>query len=328
MRKAIGIGSFGAIAVVAIMLLATFPANAGPQPQYLSENKYDIWAGKNTDVGDVWITHDGNNIYLKVHTTGDWYFSEVHIAVADSLNKIPQKNGNPPPGQFPFKYSYNSPGIQFKEYTIPITSSNGWDQLVCDKLYVAIHLVVNQINPCGGIIQSQTGWTGNKDFTGKNWAKYFTYECKCPDIPSYPYISGSSVYPSPGPAYWNLQLWTGINTKDGTINAWCLEEREHWTGSQTAVSFISSYDFDTLDDFKFNSVYLDDQAWCEINWVINHHQDYTNAEIQGAIWALAKSSVPSGNSATLVQDAQTYGQNYHPYHGGIMAVIIRMPNDS
>lgn len=95
----------------------------------------DLLAGQNIDVGDIIVTREGNTLTVKYCTTGDWLIIETHLAVNDSLSKIPQtKKGSPIPGQFP----YGGPlpeATNCVEYTIDVTGLN------C-PLYIAAHAIV------------------------------------------------------------------------------------------------------------------------------------------------------------------------------------------
>jgi hypothetical protein len=64
---------------------------------------YQLYAGQDIDVGEIQVWNDDQNLYVKyVVDATDWCLTETHLAVAYSLDDIPQKNGNPIPGQFPY----------------------------------------------------------------------------------------------------------------------------------------------------------------------------------------------------------------------------------
>jgi hypothetical protein len=65
--------------------------------------------------------------------------SETHLHVATSLEGIPQKNGNPPPGQFEFKMEHD-PWVD--DYTYMILLG---DWTVGEALYIAAHAVVKDL---------------------------------------------------------------------------------------------------------------------------------------------------------------------------------------
>src|SRR5512132_1874856 len=66
----------------------------------------DLIAGQHTDVGDIKVWDDGTTLYVQYETVDPWCMTETHLAVASSLSDIPQANGNPIPGQFPYKKSF------------------------------------------------------------------------------------------------------------------------------------------------------------------------------------------------------------------------------
>jgi len=98
--------------------------------------------------------------YLYVRYSTRWCLTETHLHVATSLSGIPQKNGNPIPGQFDYKMKHNC--VKTYKYRIPLVWSSG------TILYIAAHAVV--FNPCE--CRSETAWADGCDFPGRNWATY------------------------------------------------------------------------------------------------------------------------------------------------------------
>jgi Ca-activated chloride channel family protein len=125
------------------------------------------------DVGEVVVYNDLDYLYVKYKTTGGWSMTETHLHVATSANAIPQKNGNPTPGQFAYSNDHN-PAVTEFEYKIPWTWAAG------TTLYIAAHAVVQKQvgldTECTPIYQTETAWADGDDFPGKNWATYFEYE--------------------------------------------------------------------------------------------------------------------------------------------------------
>ena len=63
-----------------------------------------------TVVGQVKVWNDSEYLYVKyVVDAPYWHLTDTHLAVATSLGGIPQKNGNPPPGQFPYNETMTDP---------------------------------------------------------------------------------------------------------------------------------------------------------------------------------------------------------------------------
>lgn len=137
-----------------------------------AEDTWPLFAGnfKNQNVvGVVHVWDDGDNLYVKYEMFVGWQMTETHLAVADSFEGIPQKNGNPIPGKFDNKTEYPTP-VTEDTYTIPLPSIIG-----PYTLYIATHAVVQLVDG-GDIIQEETAWGDCHDFPGKNWAKWFPYE--------------------------------------------------------------------------------------------------------------------------------------------------------
>jgi hypothetical protein len=330
MRKAIGIGSFGAIAVVAMFLLSSIPMATACDYAWSAE--YSLKAGKKEIGATVTVWHDIDYLYVKYTTTGDWYLTETHVAISIQkecpLNQnpvsIPVKNGNPPPGQFPYKTNHPA-GTQTYTYKISLGENFPWGNYIC----IATHAVVKQIIN-GATVQDQTGWAGDHDFTGKNWATFFCYRpspYKHVIIPGgQASITGNKVYTA-GPGYWSVTL-SGTNDNKwnhGGYSGWCLEEGQYWNGPIVNVQLVSSYDWAVLDAMQFNNHIIPHANWAAINWILNNHQGYSNEDMQEAIWALAGSSTTSGAAETLRTNALTH-PFYAPPLGGDMAIVCRLPN--
>jgi hypothetical protein len=120
---------------------------------------------KMEDVGNVVVWGDGETLYVRFEVTKPGcYITETHVAIADSLTKIPQANGNPIPGVFQYNVPHN-PAIP--EYTQPVDATQ-WPPTT--KLYIAAH--ASLVCACG---ETPTAWGKGTGFSGKNWGMYFTY---------------------------------------------------------------------------------------------------------------------------------------------------------
>jgi hypothetical protein len=128
----------------------------------------ELIAGQNQDIGDVVIQRVDNSLYITYALTdASCIITETHVAVADSLDGIPQtKKGNPIPGQFPFKGEH-TPGVAQYTYTI---NAQQWNPGT--KLFIAAHAEVT----CGWGDESSWATTYDKEFEGANWATYVTYK--------------------------------------------------------------------------------------------------------------------------------------------------------
>ena len=160
--------------IVVILLAALFPAMvAAAEPDRPQIAK--LIAGKNLQVGEVWVWNDGEELHVKYRAFYNdlgYCLSETHMHVADSLAAIPQKNGNPIPGQFDYK-DEDLDCARVVEYVVPL---NDWTPGT--ELFIAAHaVVINKFDPD----YEETAWgvlCGKIDvygFPGKNWAAYIPY---------------------------------------------------------------------------------------------------------------------------------------------------------
>jgi hypothetical protein len=125
----------------------------------------DLIAGQDWDspAGVVTVHDDGEFLYVKYETSGDWSLGDVHLYVADS----------PPthsaPGRFPYAGE--------TEYQVPLEGLGvGCDDN--DKLFIAAHAEVNRD------LQEETAWadTYGTLIRDKGWAMYFGYLVSCGDV--------------------------------------------------------------------------------------------------------------------------------------------------
>lgn len=138
-------------------------------PVYCGEmTKTPLIAGQNMIIGMVIVTNDAQFLYVEYVTLAPWVLVETHVAVADSLEGIPQtKTGNPKVGQF----AYNI---------------DSWIDLIWPEgtlLYVAAHAKVWKLDENGQVVQEETAWGKGYPFPGNNWAMYFNHTVqRCLDI--------------------------------------------------------------------------------------------------------------------------------------------------
>lgn len=126
-----------------------------------------LFAGQTNYAGTVTIAVSDGSLCVTYATDGGWLLQETHLAIADSLAGIPQtKSGNPRPGQFPWSATHN-PAVQEFTYCV------NYPYVVGQPLFVATHAVVGMAGGGGGA--TETGWAGDLDFPGANWATYFTF---------------------------------------------------------------------------------------------------------------------------------------------------------
>ena len=125
--------------------------------------QYPLYAGQTTLVGYVTVCNDGNNLTVTYDTTSsNWRISETHLAVGDQLSDIPQRNGNPPPGQFPYKGTHNPP-VTTVTYVVPKSAIGPIG--VGSTVFIAAHAVVRQ---SAGTASMQVCSNGDETYTAYN----------------------------------------------------------------------------------------------------------------------------------------------------------------
>jgi hypothetical protein len=157
--------------VIGGMVVAAAPAAA----QCGSSEPVTLFGGQTIDTGTVTISNDASNIYVTYTTNDPWVMTAVHLAVADSLDGIPQnRNSNPLPGHFPINSTFN-PSVTTITYTIPLGNFT-----TGETLFIGAQAEVQAPGNQGG---SQTAWGFGPRFGGHNWATYVNYtvqECGPP----------------------------------------------------------------------------------------------------------------------------------------------------
>jgi hypothetical protein len=297
----------------------------GPGPK-----SFTLWAGQNMNAGTVDVWNSPDTLYIKYQTTGNWWLEETHAHVAESLAGIPQKNGNPIPGHFDYSNTFN-PRVQTWTYAVPFEGD--WNEDVC--LYIATHCVVSQLVN-GKYVNRQTGWAGPHKFPGKNWALYLKYCIQKPykdvnlpedsvwmkttevrrtkilsnEIATFMVtlsgVPGSDILPHP------YEVW------DGDWRGWCLEYNADIY--DTATYRVKLYS----DQDPNLPLHLQSDMYDNLNYLINHKGTATARQIQQAIWILMGYDLgfePSPEVLSLVHDAQTLGEGWHPGTGQLVGVL-------
>ncbi len=143
-----------------------------------SPDTFPLYAGQNTDVGEVKVWNDGEKVYVKYQLSEEalaegWRIYETHLAVGTTLEDIPRnKPGNPQVGHFPLGDKSLGGVAEAGPYYISL------EELGVDcgeNIIIAAHAVVKKSVAEKG----ETAWGGTEDFPGKNWATYFTYTVAC-----------------------------------------------------------------------------------------------------------------------------------------------------
>lgn len=132
----------------------------------------DLFAGRDQNVvGNVHVRRSGHFILVVYSTESGWTMSETHLAVAHSLEDIPQnKKGNPKIGRFPYKSNHPG-GTDSHTYIIDLLYFFPQGDWRGKTLYFAAHAVVSHPN-----YGEETAWadTWGQSFGGGSWALYFS----------------------------------------------------------------------------------------------------------------------------------------------------------
>jgi hypothetical protein len=284
-------------------------------------SEFPIMAGQNIEVGSVKVWNDTDSIHVNYSiypSAVGWFLTEIHIAVADDPDDIPQVNGNPAPGLFPYKVEFDGPPWTVRNYTYEIPLSD-LDGMNLDYFVVAAHCALVRVED-GEVVQDETGWGGDEPFPGSNWAKFFWWTGETCEIYLPTTQVGVRMY-NPGPSsYWNHVFYgidDGYDVDNGATNGWCVQQNVYaYPGTlyQATLYAVTDPNLPPLyQGFK----------WNEINWVLNHKGSAGINDIQQAIWYFCGSPTSLSPTAyALVLDAQLNGYGYIPGPGEIMAVVV------
>ena len=297
---------------------------------------FTLWAGQNQNAGNVsvWNTtsRSPDTLYIKYQTTGNWWIEETHAHVALTLLGIPHSNGGPIPGHFEFQDSWN-PRVQTCTYAIPFRY--GWNEGV--DLYIATHAIVVELDGNGKVKQRQTGWGGDNDFPGHNWAKYIKYTFKkaykdvdLPEDSVTMAVVNNLLQTLPVRAYFQVTL-SGVpgdsgeyDVWNGIWRGWCLQLHADIVDThEYRVKLYSSQDPDL-------PTYLQNPMYDNINYLLNNKDpSATVGEIQKAIWYLMGdygTNLPSSlKTKQMIHDALLHGDGWHPGPDQWVAVLADSP---
>ncbi len=133
-------------------------------------------AGQNIDAGTVTVTNDFDFIYVTYNTANGYVLQETHLYVGDCSSIPVNKQGNPVPGQFPFKTTHTN--ITSFTYKVPV-STIALGSCGC----IASHAAVVKLNSSGNVIDTQTAWGQGTSInpSAGNWGMKFSY-CSCAGV--------------------------------------------------------------------------------------------------------------------------------------------------
>ena len=149
---------------------------------------FPLYAGQDMLVGEVLVWDDGEELCVRYELSEDaldegWLLYETHLEVSTSLPGIPQKNGNPPPGQFRYGDDELGGVEETEPYCIDFEDIIGFEEgdNLCDtNIVIAAHAVVRKdvvsCNEIGDVygIESSTGKVWGVNMATQATAEIFT----------------------------------------------------------------------------------------------------------------------------------------------------------
>lgn len=118
----------------------------------------DLVAGRTIDVGSVTVLEDDGELIVTLKTDFPWCIEEVHVGIGETVDDIPQRRGNPVPGQFP----YSDDPICTGEVSLIIPYTG-------NETVIAVHAEVYNTET----FEYEGAWGAGSPFQGRNWATYF-----------------------------------------------------------------------------------------------------------------------------------------------------------
>ena len=308
------------LSIIAVLLFAASGAFAHTQQNPFQAK---LLAGQSIEAGNVSVWNDAQNLYVRYQTFGGWALSETHLAVAASLEGIPQTpSGNPKVGLFQYA-GMHQPNVTEYNYVIALEKYAGAAQL-----FIAAHAVVKKTGGKGKAPNEETAWAQGSGFPGKNWAMYFTYGVqKYLKLPRGP-VSMEVYWGSN--SYLDTTLWNigeGYNVTNGMYTGWCADQTHYiYIAKEYEAMLYSSYDPNMPE-------YAKDEDWDMVNYILNHKNPAaTPQDVQDAIWFFvggSSSAYPSDPEAlAMVEEALQNGEGFEPAPGGLAAVIIDLGPDT
>lgn len=241
------------------------------------EGSFLLRAGQDWEVGNVLVVNDSGGetcvtlVLFQETLDAGYLMTEVHVDFATDVADIPQKNGNPIPGQFEYKFKFNPGEAVAGPYCSDVEDEIIGAHAVVERPEIShvedTTIVIDQT------YDKESAWGGSSDFPGKNWAYYIvygalplTYEFTMYAANTY---AGSTAYPA-NPAelkvtFDGVQLGTPMLLGDPFVNeiptgVW-FEFREVWTAADSTVTWVAIEIKDlTLiaygDDFAIDDISL------------------------------------------------------------------------
>lgn len=186
-------------AVLALMLALPLMSQAAPAGTKVA----DLFAGKTTDVGDVFVWNDATNYYVEINMDDAWCMTESHVIVAALVADIPQANGNPIPGRFPQGDSYN-PCADGDTFTFAVAD-------VGVNPYVAVHVKAWEKTISTATIVSNPGTSNPVKFASDYPTFGAAVPAVVPTFAGWPAIAGASYISNQAAGDpFNMNAWRSV----------------------------------------------------------------------------------------------------------------------
>jgi hypothetical protein len=291
--KAVLLVALGSIALGAISGGAS-AAGGGVVLVDLVANQHDV-------VGKVRVSSSGGTLAVEFILRGGdgWCLRETHLAVAISPSGIPQRNGNPVPGRFPFKTEHDC--VPAFAYSVPVDWPAG------TRVAVAAHAVVEVPGGPGAVA----------DVLPATASMYVTY----------PY-SGAPSYVGP--------VVSGGGVLDGAHSGWCVDTAHvilefhsytvavHSTSGPLPVGLVDHPENLDLADWLLAQRFVGATSASGLG-------TYTYGDVQRAIWMIVEDTVvddglgdySQARADEIAGRARAEGEGFAPGCGDVFGVLLQ-----
>ena len=274
------------------------------QPICGSDLHADLFAGKDTKVGEVIVTLNGASLKVEFNAIDGWAFSETHLSVTNSLEEVPSTEGaNPMIGLFKYHATHNPAVTEYIYDNIPAGNEG--------EIYILAHAEVRPV----------LLWKAYPEAYGEA-------------------IPGAAVmnvdYPVAGSTSYFKTTITNGGILDGTYNGWCIDvDNVIYSNRDYPVKVISSYD----PDFSGLGLVEKPQNMDLVNWILNQNYPgktapdmttYTYGDVQRAIWELLEDNYSESGLGSwspervgnIIAEASATGEGFVPQCSEKFAVIL------
>ncbi len=173
----------GLVAALASMIVMAGQGFAAIPGGVCGKTTWKLTAGQTHNAGTVTVANDSEYLYIQYKTSSGWVLRELHAWAGTNKGYLPTApNGNPIPGQFPYKVDSLPGGTTSYTFVVPL------DELLMQdiakscpanppRLFVYTHATV--FNKTTG--KTETAWGGGIQGQTPRWHFYGSYTLCCPD---------------------------------------------------------------------------------------------------------------------------------------------------